>query len=483
MVYYGKISLGCQRCRQRKVKCDQRKPVCVKCENSATKCPGYRNLSEILFRDESNRIIRKAHQKYSHPKIPASHLRALMLSGSCVPSISAPLSLSINDLGASFFFSKYLPRETVVSRNFYDWLSEVYSTENSNHALQATIQAVGIAGLFNVSPSQGKAVESQKLYSQAISALQRLFDDPIHATSDATLTAVILLALYEIVTFQTREDQCSLPLTSMSLTHIEGAIALLESRGQEQFTHERGGHLLGQLPMCLHYGLAVPPALVQATYNFHTSALWYHRSSHPGSLTEIAFRLVNLHAAIKSGYLTQPLIRNVALEIDRDLEVWREGVPPGWRYTIIHNKENNRTINTCLDGRYHVYANHRIAETWNSWRSQRIAINQLILRNELLSGPGTGSIAAISAIRRFSEDVCLSIGYLVDSPRSLSLVQPLYVISIEELNPSALRLFAISELRRMSTFMGIRQAGLLAENSSKRIGLLDLDSESYCSSQ
>lgn len=110
----------------------------------------------------------------------------------------APLALSISDLGASFFFTKYLPRETVVSRNFHDWLSGVYASKDSNYALHAIIQAVGIAGLFNVSPSQVKAVESQKLYAQAVSALQRLFDDPVHATSDATLTAVILLALYEV---------------------------------------------------------------------------------------------------------------------------------------------------------------------------------------------------------------------------------------------------------------------------------------------
>jgi hypothetical protein len=171
-----------------------------------------------------------------------------------------------------------------------------------------------------------------------------------------------------------------------------------------------------QLPMCLHHGLAVPPALVQATYNFHMSALWSNRSSHPGSLTEIAFRLVNLHAAIKSGYITQPRVRSVALEIDHDLEVWRQGVPPGWRYTIIQNK-GNRNTRTYLDGKSHIYANHRIAEAWNSWRIQRISINQIIQRNELSSGPGVVSVTAISAIRQFSEDICSSIEYLMDSPR------------------------------------------------------------------
>lgn len=162
------------------------------------KCPGYRNLNEILFRDESERIIRKVHRKYCRFNVPASHGKVFKLSANCIPSISAPPSLSIKDLGASFFFTKYLPRETIVSRNFYDWLSEVYSCEDSNNALQTIIQAVGIAGLFNVSPSQEKAEESQKLYFQAISVLQTLFNDPIHATSDTTLTAVILLALYEV---------------------------------------------------------------------------------------------------------------------------------------------------------------------------------------------------------------------------------------------------------------------------------------------
>lgn len=51
----------------------------------------------------------------------------------------------------------------------------------------------------------------------------------------------------------------------MSLTHIEGAIAILESRGQEQFTHERGGHLLGQVCTRMVY-LDKPMTVVDMLY-------------------------------------------------------------------------------------------------------------------------------------------------------------------------------------------------------------------------
>lgn len=48
---------------------------------------------------------------------------------------------------------------------------------------------------------------------------------------------------------------------------------------------------------------------------------------------------------------------------------------------------------------------------------------------------------------------------------SMSVIEPLYTISVEELNPLDLRLFAIHRLRRMGSSLGVRQAGLLAEKA------------------
>lgn len=51
----------------------------------------------------------------------------------------------------------------------------------------------------------------------------------------------------------------------------------------------------------------------------------------------------------------------------------------------------------------------------------------------------------------------------------LSLIRPLYCVSMESRNPHNMRLFAVEQLRRIDTEMGIRQAGLLAETVLKRI--------------
>ena len=51
----------------------------------------------------------------------------------------------------------------------------------------------------------------------------------------------------------------------------------------------------------------------------------------------------------------------------------------------------------------------------------------------------------------------------------LSLIQPLYVVSVEELNARSVRLFAVEQLRRIGASMGIRQASLLAETASKSL--------------
>ncbi|EQB50895.1 hypothetical protein CGLO_09634 [Colletotrichum gloeosporioides Cg-14] len=60
MVYCGKPSKGCSSCRERKIRCDQKEPGCGQCEKRQQECPGYRNLVDLMFRDESAHVKRKA---------------------------------------------------------------------------------------------------------------------------------------------------------------------------------------------------------------------------------------------------------------------------------------------------------------------------------------------------------------------------------------------------------------------------------------
>lgn len=90
MVYCGKPSKGCSSCRERKIRvslglcvfyqsvptfdaeidfdsfgvqCDQQEPGCGQCEKRQQQCPGYRNLVDLMFRDESSHVIKKANAR------------------------------------------------------------------------------------------------------------------------------------------------------------------------------------------------------------------------------------------------------------------------------------------------------------------------------------------------------------------------------------------------------------------------------------
>lgn len=60
MVNIGHPSRACKLCRTRRIKCDETKPHCLKCQKTNRQCPGYRDAFDINLRDETQRTIRKA---------------------------------------------------------------------------------------------------------------------------------------------------------------------------------------------------------------------------------------------------------------------------------------------------------------------------------------------------------------------------------------------------------------------------------------
>jgi hypothetical protein len=171
---------------------------------------------------------------------------------------------------------------------------------------------------------------------------------------------------------------------------------------------------------------AVPSALVQTTYNFQTSATrrhWQQRKvASPGSISEISFRTINLRAALNGGEITDPAtIRATLLELDHDLEAWRAGLDPGWKYSSVSDPEETSS-GSCLKGHRHFYPNNWIADAWNNWRGLRIIVKQMILENEARSATPdvVQNSHATSVIRELSADICISIQSFRDNPRKLS---------------------------------------------------------------
>ena len=167
-----------------------------------------------MFRDESERIIRKARQieqskstliQESLPISPRSPTSSVppsesnSLTSSLYPiSISHPLSQPINELGANFFFAKYTFNEPPFPSDYHDWLNQSYFKDGPNHALRAAIKAVGMAGMSNVFHAPHIASKSKEQYCEASAAMKQALNDPVQAIADTTFMAVILLVLFEV---------------------------------------------------------------------------------------------------------------------------------------------------------------------------------------------------------------------------------------------------------------------------------------------
>ncbi|KAF2670717.1 hypothetical protein BT63DRAFT_438337 [Microthyrium microscopicum] len=68
MVYCGKPSRGCQNCKTRRIKCDEVQPACTQCKKSNRTCPGYPDEFDLIFRNETMAVKRKAQRALSQSK-------------------------------------------------------------------------------------------------------------------------------------------------------------------------------------------------------------------------------------------------------------------------------------------------------------------------------------------------------------------------------------------------------------------------------
>jgi hypothetical protein len=156
------------------------------------------------------------------------------------------------------------------------------------------------------------------------------------------------------------------------------------------------------------------------TYQFEFSGIrqrWRHRNfASPASICEISFRIVNLHAALKTGRITDPqVIRHAAVMIDEDLETWKAGVPRNWIPVTIDAAEG--PVSACFDGKRHIYPNLWVAEIWSNWRTLRILVHQLMLQNERrFNVPGDVQIS-ISTIQQLSTELCIAFASFTGTPR------------------------------------------------------------------
>ncbi|PLB53569.1 hypothetical protein P170DRAFT_490813 [Aspergillus steynii IBT 23096] len=368
MVYRGRPSAGCSRCRTRRLKCDLKRPSCSQCVRAGCQCAGYRNPAMIRFHDESQQIMERARPGERNEDVTLTS-RNLSI---------ATVDIPINDRAAGFIITHYGRGGSGQSAGSLAFLIDLLPTDRGC-LLTPAVHALGLASLANIYRSPRLVLAARAEYSVALAATNAALQDPGRCRADATVAAVMLLAMYGVVTCQ------STSIINRWLSHVDGAMKLLELRGSAQLAGPVGLEMFSQLRLQI---------LLSSLYRRRYTPEWLLNLSHealsyrtPEDRVQDVFfglfaRVGNLCAALRDGSLRDPgEVLQTAQQIDGELVEWTRTVHPSCRFTLcdLSNGEQGPSLPPDVM-QYHIYPDIGAHHLWSTYRIVRIVVHELIIK-------------------------------------------------------------------------------------------------------
>ncbi|KAI5198319.1 hypothetical protein E4T39_06874 [Aureobasidium subglaciale] len=359
MVYCGPPSRGCETCRTRKIKCDQ-KPLplgCSQCAKSKRQCLGYRDVQSVLFRDESAKItkVTKRGERRKCPAViastatvtrrdagrrddnmvaPTKQLPTQTAAKQTSVSLQPYLSPSLDDQATGFCFTHFLNHvifSTNVISQFGDQTADVWRWGVDDRLL-TSLKTIGFAGLYYQTRHPGFERLARYHYLKAVHIVNETLSDHKQAISDSMLLSIIILSQFE--------SMCGPAEDYLSAweTHMHGAVSLIIMRGRSQMSTAIGRRLFmsittSLLTSCLQRRCPFPPSLEEI---MKATSHELMAKSLPWRLTEIMIDIANLRASYQHG-LRQDLAATIqmALHLDSKLISTEGSLPPSWTFQVM----------------------------------------------------------------------------------------------------------------------------------------------------
>ena len=185
-----------------KVKCDETKPACTRCQKVGRTCPGYRE-DDDLFRsmnEASEQKVRMAKARQSpDEEASISHSTTLPVRSRWL-SIPRTIATDLDHEAVCHFFATFtFPRDAKVgTTGHYEFLPDLYLQHPEATYLSEAIKACSLSNMANRS-SLGKLVQrARKCYGNSLLLLNAALADPKLAITDEVLSTITLLGLYEV---------------------------------------------------------------------------------------------------------------------------------------------------------------------------------------------------------------------------------------------------------------------------------------------
>ncbi|KAL2807926.1 hypothetical protein BJX63DRAFT_439790 [Aspergillus granulosus] len=180
-------SRNCANCRAVKRRCDKQRPHCGQCIRTRETCHG--------------------------PKTPDS------------PSPTQGLHPDLDEVGANYFLHNFIIGGHSASHGYLNYIPTVYSADGEHPTLVASMAAVGLVALANLTQQPELVRQARTKYSEAINRVNTALSSPVESLKDSILMSVISLGIFEHVSN-----------LEPWARHVRGAAALLVARGKSQFS-------------------------------------------------------------------------------------------------------------------------------------------------------------------------------------------------------------------------------------------------------
>jgi Fungal specific transcription factor domain/Fungal Zn(2)-Cys(6) binuclear cluster domain len=289
MVGVAGKSKGCSTCRKRKKGCDLARPSCGQCVKSGHPCGGYQKDLTFIHHKVPRKVrLQSLPKKFPQQAgAPLAHSSSWPATSDGVstssssadeksstasphsgwdrsaalvqkhpwPSQSPPLCemppnltlTALTTLHTSLFNSFFLPRNSFSIKNSFspyghpaNWTQFVPLLLNNDPSLQLAYLAASCSRIGHDNHDDNLLASSKKFYGKALREVQRAISDPKRRYTEETLLACSTLGLYEI--FESQTSAVAQPGSTPNgwLSHSAGVARLLEARGPESYSTDRG---------------------------------------------------------------------------------------------------------------------------------------------------------------------------------------------------------------------------------------------------
>ena len=334
--------------------------------------------------------------------------------------------------------------------------------------------------------------KAEQRYGDALPLINDAIQTPDQLSQDSTLVAVLLLDLFEKMT---NDDPFH---TKSWVSHVNGAFALVQLRGRHQFSRPIGLKILlrictNLLISCVASHRPIPLELTRLRAEVEP----FLDSNDPKwRLMNLMVGFVELRYANSKLDVNGAFIIESALKLDMELENLATSVPFDWQPRLVSVKDRSERI---LEDYFDIYRDLHATQTWNTLRSARILINEIILDRCLdiqcdddLEGTEIIDVSplylqemAVENINKMGLEICASAPqyttlvpskYIRNDNRSLTevarndqiyplqsvacytLLYPLYIAARSESSNSAIKEWVSEQYRFMSATLGIQNA-------------------------